>query len=955
MLLERDSELALLDAGIEAAAQRRGSLILVQGPAGIGKSELLALAGSRAKDSGFEVLAARGGEFERSFGFGIARQLLAATLDEAGATERSRLLEGPASLAAPALLLDASEGESQPSSPAMGDPAAPTQHGLHWLVANLAEDAPLVIAIDDLQWSDPESARWLVYLARRLSDLPVLVVAAIRTGELGLDPDLVAALEREPVTQTLQPKALSAGASTELVRTELGPDADEEFCAAAHRAAGGNPFFLRELIAAARAGEVPPTAESVSRIEELRPETVSHSVLVRLGRFPDAAAALTRAVAILGDGVPGRRAAALAELEPDEAAEAADALSEAAILAPGSRLSFAHPLIRAAVYADIPEGQRTLAHSRAAGLLAEEGATAEEVAAQLLRSEPGDSPGALSTLRRAAADALARAAPEAAIGYLRRAFLEPTAEGIRIPLLSELLLAAGLATDLSAFEGISDDPIEELTDDKEIEMALGPDMVAWLFLQGRLDEMSDLLERGIANYREAGDDAMALRTEFLALSVIDITPRNAVARLDSYADRLEPGTQETRAWFAMRGWWQHLMGGTAAESSDLVRRGIDHGELLEIHDLGPAFGQAILVLLRADQLDEAEGWIDRMVADARERSPAYMASALGLRSWLAHRRGDLRSAEVDARRTVDISREHRILLGVAINLRWLLDVLIDTGELEEAEAELASSGLNGPLPDFWWFSPLRLARARLRIAMGQTEEAIDDLRELLGYMDLTRPASDPTASTLALALHSLDREPEEVRRLLDRELEAAREWGTPRGIGVALRAKGLVESGDGGIELLRESAETLRTSPARLELARTLTALGSALRRGNRRSDAREVLREGMELAHRCGAMAIAERARDELRATGARPRRLMLTGVESLTPSERRVATMAAGGLGNREIAQDLFVSVKTVETHLGSAYRKLDISSRKELPGALQQPAEGPPDTQERSASSA
>jgi DNA-binding CsgD family transcriptional regulator len=938
MLLERDSELALLDAGIEAAAERRGSLILIQGPAGIGKSELLALAGSRARDRGFEVLTARGGEFERSFGFGIARQLLAPTLEEADAAERGRLLEGAASLAAPALLLDASEGESRPSSPAMGDPAAPMQHGLHWLVANLAERAPLLISIDDLQWSDPESVRWLIYLARRLSDLPVLVLAAIRTGELGLDPDLVAALEREPVAETLRPKALSEAASAELVRAELGPDADEEFCAAAHRAAGGNPFFLGELIAAARAGEIPPTAESVARVEELRPETVSRSVLVRLGRFPDAAAALARAVAILGDGVSSLRAAALAGLEPDEAATAADVLSEAAILAPGGALSFAHPLIRAAVYADIPEGQRAMDHSRAARLLAEEGATAEEVAAQLLHSEPGSDAEAVPILRRAAADASARGAPQAAVAYLRRAFDEPGAGEVRAVLLAELLTAAGLATDLSAFEGITDDPIEDLGEDKDILMSHGPEMVSWLFLQGRLDEMTELLERGIASYREeAGDDEMALRWEFLALSVIDIRPPEAVARLETYAGRLPPGTQEERVWFAMRGWWQHLLGGTAAESVDFARRGIDNGELLEIQDLGPAFGQAVLVLLRGDELDEAEGWIDSMVVDARTRSPAYMASALGLRSWLAHRRGDLRSAEVDARKTVDISREHRIPLALAINLRWLLDVLLDTGDLEEAEAELAASGLVGPLPDFWWFSPLRLARARLWIARGRTEDAIAELRHLLGHTKLTRPASDPTASTLALALHHAGREPEEVRSLVDRELEAAREWGTPRGVGIALRAKGLVEPGERGIELLRESVKTLRNSPARLELARSLAALGAALRRGNQRSEAREILREAMEIAHRCGAMALAEQAREELRATGARPRRMVLSGVESLTPSELRVATMAAGGLGNREIAQDLFVSVKTVETHLGSAYRKLDISSRKELPAAL------------------
>jgi DNA-binding CsgD family transcriptional regulator len=228
-------------------------------------------------------------------------------------------------------------------------------------------------------------------------------------------------------------------------------------------------------------------------------------------------------------------------------------------------------------------------------------------------------------------------------------------------------------------------------------------------------------------------------------------------------------------------------------------------------------------------------------------------------------------------------------------------------------------------------------RAKLRVAQGRTEEGIEGLRARLNWREKSNPANDPVASTLALALHSLEREPEEVRRLLDWELEAANEWGTPRGIGITLRAKGVVEGGERGIELLGESVASLRSSPSRLELARSLTDLGAALRRANRRTDAREPLREGLELATRCGAAPLAERAREELAATGAKPRRVMLSGVESLTPSELRVARLAAGGLGNREIAQELFVSVKTVETHLGSAYRKLDLGSRRELPEAL------------------
>jgi DNA-binding CsgD family transcriptional regulator len=221
--------------------------------------------------------------------------------------------------------------------------------------------------------------------------------------------------------------------------------------------------------------------------------------------------------------------------------------------------------------------------------------------------------------------------------------------------------------------------------------------------------------------------------------------------------------------------------------------------------------------------------------------------------------------------------------------------------------------------------------------VGRTEEGIADLRDLLRRFESTRPASEPIASTLALALHSIERDPDEVRTLLEWELRAAQEWGTPRAIGVALRAMGLVEGGERGMVLLRESADALRSSPARLDLARSLTDYGAALRRANQRTDARESLREALELAHRCGATAIADLAREELSASGAKPRREMLSGVESLTPSELRVARLAADGMGNREIAQELFVSVKTVETHLGSAYRKLGLSSRRELPEAL------------------
>jgi len=249
-------------------------------------------------------------------------------------------------------------------------------------------------------------------------------------------------------------------------------------------------------------------------------------------------------------------------------------------------------------------------------------------------------------------------------------------------------------------------------------------------------------------------------------------------------------------------------------------------------------------------------------------------------------------------------------------------VLIEQGELHEADEQLTASGLLGEIPDHYWFTPALFSRARLRLAQGRTDEAIEDLHRLLPVIERAWPPTYPVAATLALALASRGEEPDDARRLAESQLARAREWGTPHTVGVALRASGLVAGGERGIELLREAVEILAASPSRLEHARALSDLGAALRRANRRREAREPLGQALDLTHRCGATAIEERTREELAATGAKPRRVRLTGVESLTASELRVTRMAADGMENRDIAQALFVTVKTVEGHLSNAY---------------------------------
>ncbi len=223
--------------------------------------------------------------------------------------------------------------------------------------------------------------------------------------------------------------------------------------------------------------------------------------------------------------------------------------------------------------------------------------------------------------------------------------------------------------------------------------------------------------------------------------------------------------------------------------------------------------------------------------------------------------------------------------------------------------------------------------------------AADDLRELgrrLERQTILNPAAFGWRSLLARALAGSD--PEEAEELATAELQAARAFGAPRAIAIALQALAVVARGDAQIELLREAVDVLDGSPARLERARATVGLGAALRRQGHNREAREVLRDGLDQARRCGADALSERASEELRTAGARPRRDALRGRDALTASEARVARMAADGMTNREIAEALFVVLRTVETHLTSVYRKLEIGSRAELGPALA--AYEPPD---------
>jgi predicted ATPase len=305
-LLERQGELEAGRVALGRCADGEGGMLAFVGPAGIGKSELLAELVRQAADQEIRVLQARGTELERDFAFGIARQLFEPLLAGLSEEERRELFEGAAAHAAP-LLDPASAADAAPSL----DPSFGSLHGLYWLTANLAARQPILIAVDDAHWADRASLRWLVHLAARLEGVPALLAFAIREPEPGLDEPLVEELLAVPGCGQIRPRPLSTDAVGRLTSDSLGSEADPAFVTACERSTGGNPFLVRELLADLSLDGQAPTEDNVQAVEGLGPRNVSRSVLGRIGRLPEACLSLATALAVLGDGASLSTTAAL--------------------------------------------------------------------------------------------------------------------------------------------------------------------------------------------------------------------------------------------------------------------------------------------------------------------------------------------------------------------------------------------------------------------------------------------------------------------------------------------------------------------------------------------------------------------------------------------------------------------------------------------------------------------
>ncbi len=942
-LWEREHELAALQELLDATSAGSGRLLVIEGPAGVGKSQLLQSARRAAAERGLTTLAARGMELERGVPFGLARQLFVPALLAAEPDERARLLSGPAALAAPLL------GEA-PAAGAAGigeGQAGALVEGLYWLAVNLARAADpdasesgqpgLLLIVDDAHWADRSSLRFLVQAVGQLAEVALGVLVAVRTGEPDTPVDLLGRLRSHPGSVRLRPAALSENAVAEVVRAQGFPSAEAAFCQACAHVTGGNPFLLQELLTVLHADGIAATADAADRVNELVPDSVLDAVVISLGRLPQEAAQLASAVAIL-DEAELPLAAELAGLDVRRAEDAADALTDAHFLNPGEPLSLTHPLIATAVLADLSDRARARAHRRAAQLRAASGADVGRVAVHLLNTRPAGDAWASATLRAAGRECLIHSETRSAVRLLRRALDEPPPPELHAATLVDLAQAEAADNSPHAVSRLVQ-ALESVQDPRQRADAYNQ-LARLLFFKGEIAQSAEAAERGLAELDPADPMATQLISAQLTASTFDTELRPGVTdRLAPYLGPARAGQLPPDPLICA-----HLCARMAIQGdpAELVRpvaeAAFARHPLVDGSAHGVVLAFPIVALVMIDELGLASAALDRALAsDRAQNSLILLTVAHHWRSVVDFRRGDLVDARAQGQRALaSMGTEDWDLYGPWIDANLAL-IALELGDTEGARAVLGAVAAPGADPIG---RCLQLeARGRLALATGDPTLALEHFTaagRALEAMGLPSPGFISWHSGAAQAAAALG-ELKLAGELAQQELDLAARTGTGRALGIALRTLALTADPEKRLQLLNESCVALDTSPSRLELARSQAELGAALRSSGQRSAARVPLRRALDTAAGAGAEPLVQRLREELAATGARPRRAALTGLDALTPTERRIAQLAAAGRANAQIAHDLYVTSKTVEWHLGNVFRKLQIASRTELAAAV------------------
>jgi DNA-binding CsgD family transcriptional regulator len=915
-VLERDTQLSTLASALSRARGGAGRLGVVEAAAGLGKTTLLEEFVRRASTEPIRVLTARAAEQERSFGYGVVRALFEPVLRDA---------ELPIEGAAAAVLSPAAAGHYTPDA---------VLYGLYWLVSGLARQQPTVIVVDDAHDADDASLQFLCFLTRRLADLPVVLVVATRPRAQAGPNQWLDELGRMGETIALAP--LSHRAIAAVVADRLSGSPEPAFVEACREATGGNPFYLRELLAAAGRHGWAPSAEAASWVGELGPPALVRGVLLVLGTLTPGSVELARACAILGSQARLHDCAAVADLDPGTAARAADALVGAEILRTGPHLDFTHPILRSAVLADIGDHQQAQWHARAARHLRDAGAPVQRIAGHLLRTTPGADPAVVACLREAAEHAMSTGSPDAAAAYLNRALEETPGNELRSDLLSDLGSAELLHGRLEALDHLRAS-IEST--------APGPQRARRCLVLaeamrkiGATGPALDLLDEAVRADPSGQHAEIDLEHHWIARTSLD-----GIERAGDGAAAYAAALASTDAALRMRA---HAY--LAVEAAIAVARGTSRDHLARLRekpgllDAVAPDSPAVSASLLAATITEDHAAFDDL-AGAAFSAAGLQGNLVGhlivsIYQGMEHlRRGRYAAARDEAAAAMALAELHGWPQGVAEFPAVHVAALVELGDLDAAAATLADTPFAVDDPRDYPSLLLLDARAQLHLARGNPQAALADLLacgERADVLGLYSPAMLGWRIHIAFARRALGQRDEAVT-VAHEAVELADRLAGPITSAAARRALARAVGGADGVEHLREAAELLSDGAGAGEQAHVTFELGAALRRAGRVTDARTHLAAALDGADRAGMLPLAAAVKDELHAAGAKPRRTRLTGVAALTPAETRVARLAAAGSTNPEIARTVFVSLKTVEKHLGSAYGKLGISSRRELAG--------------------
>ncbi|MFI8962910.1 ATP-binding protein [Streptomyces sp. NPDC053493] len=928
----------------------------------MGKTTLLAEIRRRAAAKGCTVLSARGGDQEQRVAFHVARQLLQPQLAAASRTELRDRLGSWYDIVGPALgLCTAAEG-------APPDPQG-LRDGLDWVLTHLAvRRAPLVVVLDDAHWADPESLGWLSAFSPRAEELPMLLVVAYRPDELPESGEEFTGRRSGQRPLGLEP--LTSTAIARLVRDRVGAHADDAFCRECWTVTSGNPFEAVELAARIRDRGLEPTAERAPALRDLAAAVKGSGLIAQIERLGTAAVRLAWACAVLGTEISPQLAGAVAGLGRDEVARCAELLRRTRVLAPARRpahpdtgpaarpasaspfpspfpspsgadtasgpettadtLEFVHPLIATAVYDAIPAATRVALHGQAAWCVVDAGLGPTAAARHLVETHPEGDPWVVKNLRAAARETLRAGAPDTARRYLARALREPPDHDERAAVLFELG-SASLLTEPATTVNHLRAALEEPVADPALRHGIVYRLSQVLAHSDRLVEASELLDRESRLTTDARTRLRMQSEKFMwdAFRADEPDSPARSRRLATLADRLTGRDLTERYIIGLRAWDATLRAEPAALAVGHAERALDGG--LSWADESRGFEVPVLVALTflyADRPGRAEELFAAGTAEFERQGwrGAHLSFAYTLLGYIRYRRGRLVEAEDFVRAGLRLAER----VGPRTPAQWyatgvMIEVLLARGRTEEAERIARTHDFGEPFPAAVTFPDSQTVHAELLLATGRTEEAAAELAAVGRRLDprgMRNPAWCPWQLHLALA--EACETPGRARDTALAAVERARQYGAPSAIGQALRVTAEVSGRSDGdrVKLLEESVDWLDRSPAAYELARSLVALGTALRRTGRVDEAADHLYRGLETAQSCGADALVEDARAELAAAGLRPRTLLSAGTDTLTTRERAAAELIARG---EDPAAALGADRATVTRLLSAVYRKL------------------------------